>query len=820
MDGLLLAEPPADGPCGQPLSAAAVRDAAERASRRVAPLWPLKHFVAVNPFLGLADRPFAEAAHRLARSAGARLTMPRDFYARAIAEGRIAEADLAATGDPAALAAAAAAAAAPPVPLPTLADLAAAATGKDWPRFVTGRIAAWAAAQFDEGQAAWRPPANADLSPYAAWRRQALLDRTPEIMGLGGFRALVATLPETAEAMLLEGARRLALPPAALEERFHRLLASIGGWAAFARYGTWQAELRDGRDATPLDLLAVRLAWEVALLEGFELAEAWREALDRDAPSDEAERAVDAALQTAYERGWQGDFLAKLGDARPAAAVGRPSVQAAFCIDVRSEVFRRALERAAPGVETIGFAGFFGVPIEYVPFGQERGGAHCPVLLKPAFTVREGVRTASAAAEADILRARQMRQRSSKAWKAFKMATVSCFAFVETMGWTYAGKLVGDALGLTRPVPHPRGDGIDAAVRPRLAPVLEPAETCGRRTGLSLAERTDTAEAVLTAMSLRRDFARVLLLVGHGATTVNNPHATGLDCGACGGHTGEANARVAAAILNDPCVRAGLEARGFDIPSDTLVLAAQHDTTTDGVRIFDRDAVPESHAGDLARLEIWLAEAGESARAERAPRLGIAAGRRTDRAVMERSRDWSQVRPEWGLAGCAAFVAAPRARTEGLDLAGRVFLHSYDWRQDEGFAVLELLLTAPLVVASWISLQYYGSTVDNAAFGCGDKVLHNVVGTLGVLEGNGGDLRSGLPWQSLHDGERLVHEPLRLTAVIEAPTEAIDSVLAKHPEVRLLLDNGWLHLFALEGERIPTFRRYGGGLRWLPVAAD
>jgi hypothetical protein len=190
----------------------------------------------------------------------------------------------------------------------------------------------------------------------------------------------------------------------------------------------------------------------------------------------------------------------------------------------------------------------------------------------------------------------------------------------------------------------------------------------------------------------------------------------------------------------------------------------------------------------------------------------------TDANVIARSRDWAQVRPEWGLAGCAAFIAAPRHRTAGIDLGGRSFLHSYDWRQDDGYGVLELIMTAPMVVASWISLQYYGSTVDNRVFGCGNKTLHNVVGTLGVLEGNGGDLRTGLPWQSVHDGERYVHEPLRLNVVIEAPLDAMNAIIARHEHVRSLLDNGWLHLWALD-DAGAIAHRYAGGLTWAPVRA-
>ena len=328
------------------------------------------------------------------------------------------------------------------------------------------------------------------------------------------------------------------------------------------------------------------------------------------------------------------------------------------------------------------------------------------------------------------------------------------------------------------------------------------------------------AEAVLKAMSMTSGFARLVMLTGHGSTTVNNPHATGLDCGACGGHTGEANARVAAAILNDPAVRLGLANRGLAIPDDTIFLGCLHDTTTDEVEIFDEDGVAASHAADLAQLKRWLADAARLSRAERAALLNIdsSTDRSPDAAVIARSRDWSQVRPEWGLAGCGAFIAAPRHRTEKLDLGGRSFLHSYEWRQDDGFGVLELIMTAPMVVASWISLQYYGSTVDNRAFGSGNKVLHNVVGTIGVLEGNAGDLRVGLPEQSVGDGERLVHEPVRLAVLIEAPIDAMNAIIDKHEAVRHLLDNGWLYLFAI-GDDGRVSHRYDGELQWTAVNA-
>jgi uncharacterized protein YbcC (UPF0753/DUF2309 family) len=218
---------------------------------------------------------------------------------------------------------------------------------------------------------------------------------------------------------------------------------------------------------------------------------------------------------------------------------------------------------------------------------------------------------------------------------------------------------------------------------------------------------------------------------------------------------------------------------------------------------------------DIEVLKTRLANAAELARLERATLLGLEKGPDTRRKIIARSRDWSQVRPEWGLAGNAAFIAAPRPRTAGIDLGGRVFLHSYEHDQDDGEKVLELIMTAPMVVASWINLQYFASTTNNRVFGSGNKTLHNVVGLIGVLEGNGGDLRTGLPLQSVHNGQRFVHEPLRLNVIIAAPEASMDNILDKHQNVRDLVDNGWLHLHALHGDGSLTRRR--GPRQWEDV---
>jgi uncharacterized protein YbcC (UPF0753/DUF2309 family) len=772
--------------------------AMDRAGRAVPPAWPLASSVAVNPFLGQTDEPLAKVGARLARVAGAAVTMPRNWYVQKIATGVISDADLSDAlasvsagprpADATALKAAAGAEAPPPKALPTVADLAARASGVDWPGMIAERFGAWAAGYFDEGQALWAAPKG--KGAYSAWRAIATHDLTPEIAGLPGFALHVSEAPETSLAAVNRVVTRLGLCADAAETYFHQMLMTLGGWAQYARYKLWQAELAGGADETITDFLAIRLIWEEALFLRYDakITEAWASVRTAHAAplAPTLDCAIDAVLQEAAERAAQRALAQTLAEQAPQALDGRPALQAAFCIDVRSEVFRRALESIDPRIQTMGFAGFFGLTTAHRRFSSDVEERRLPVLLNPALKSCSGGPELHAKDQSTRFKAR-----AKRAWGRFKLAAVSSFAFVEATGPVYVEKLVADALGL-----HSASAPMDPP--PRLNPALDaPA-------------RVKIAETVLRAMSLTRDFARLVLLAGHGANVVNNPHASALHCGACGGYSGEVNARLLASLLNDVEVREGLASSGVEIPDDTLFVAALHDTTTDDVTLYDEDHPSAAHRGDLDQARTWLASAGKMTRTERALRLPRAASETT---LHRRSRDWSEIRPEWALAGCQTFIAAPRRRTAGKSLEGRAFLHDYDWKQDKSFGVLELILTAPVVVASWISLQYYGSTVAPDVFGGGNKLLHNVTGGIGVVEGNGGLLRVGLPWQSVHDGERYAHEPLRLTVCIEAPRQAMSDILGRHAGVRALFDNGWLHLFALD-EAGRMAWRYAGDLKW------
>jgi len=815
----------------------AIKNLVESACKRIPPLWTLKNFVAVNPFVGLSDRHFLAAAKLMQQVGHGEMLEPAEFYLDQISNGRIQERDFQAAMKIAAESLppdwakeidfvsldalknvlADSLAQRPAARVLTFADFVDAQSGSGWVAFVVEEISKWSSAYFDQGQSSWRMPWR-NLGFFAAWKQAAQLDANAEMTGLKNFREFVAALPEGHFEFIAHALGKLGVPENSQADFLHRQLMSVPGWSSYVQFLVREKGMAGQADDSLEQLLAIRLVYDFALLDQFgdeKNLSAWKNSfgqIERENENVSPDLLARFVAQLALENGYQTELIAKLKNHSPKPAVpGQRSLQAVFCIDVRSEIFRRSLEAQSDEIDTIGFAGFFGMTIEYLKFGQPNGGAQCPVLLKPKIKVRESLRGTAADGEGALLRQMNFRQTVNGAWNSFKTSAISCFSFVETAGLWFGVKLAQDSLALGG------AESAFAARGGKFAPKIEREVCCvgtlghDFETGIAPADQIALAAFALKNMGLVTNFAKVVLICGHGSATANNPYGSALDCGACGGHAGDANARVAADILNQPAVREGLKAQGIFIPAETIFIAGLHNTTTDEVLIYEDKELSASQAAEFEKIKSWLAAASKNSRRDRAASLGLGdvPEAELDEKVFARSRDWAQVRPEWGLANNAAFIAAPRERTKGLNLGGRTFLHNYDAKLDAEKSTLELIMVAPMVVASWINLQYYGSTVNNRLFGSGNKVLHNVVGTFGVWQGNGGDLQAGLPLQSVHDGMRWMHEPLRLNVFIEAQRSAIESILAKHPGVQELVANGWVHLFAMETSD-KQFWRYCG----------
>ena len=816
----------------------------------VAPYWPLTAFVAVNPLGGLTDLPFDDATAAARSWFGARTHLPLGAYRAEHARGTVTDGDL----DRAILRRVPSLADRQPLDLGGVRmdpvelvrwDLVHGPVAEPLPPRESGTAAAaldeimtgWCAAFVDEAHTPWQMP-DRDQGFYRSWLSVAGADRRLAAVVGRDVRARLATLPTDPAELLALVLDARGVDDAGRMAAIRTWILRTPGWAGFARWcDEWAPADRAGVRLRMLDVAAVRAAMDHLAPEHLDLTAPLVEATPEDAASL-LERRIEAAVAVVGERA-RADVAAVLGTideddrvaiwlaahewnlrdrllARLAGPTvtsvetpGRPDAQLVFCIDVRSEGFRRQLE-ALGSYDTSGFAGFFGVPVRWRPLGSPVGQARCPVLVSPRHEIAEVAIDDDAA----YLRLCSATGGLHDAFHAAKGGIASPFALAESAGW-FAGPV---AAARTLVPPRASLDTAASAKRPwwkpfgsapRTAPVVDEVAGGDLNAGLSLEERTLFAEAIVTTIGMA-EFAPVVVLCGHGSDTANNPHASSLDCGACGGAPGGACARIAVAILNDPDVRAGLVERGITIPADTWFVAAEHDTTADLVTIFDHDTIPATMRPLVDALQHDLDVAGERNAADRAQRLPGSAAR-----VRDRGRDWAQVRPEWGLAGNASFIIGPRSITADHDLRGRSFLHSYVAERDPDGVALETIMTAPLVVAQWISSQYYFSTVEPEIFGAGDKMLHNPVGGIGVVVGQSGDLAVGLPMQSVMLGEQRAHDPLRLLAVVQAPLDRIEGIILRNSGLRRLVEGEWIHVVARESDNDDwSLRTPSGG--WEP----
>lgn len=806
---------------GETSFSASVKRAVQEAEASIAPMWPLNRWIAVNPWWGSRHLPVEHVDRLSMERAGYSLLMPPAYYRSCWQSGRISRQDLA-------YAIRESASGLTPADLisalegekvigravvPSSMDVETSAGDRVVNVHILEQVSRVSGLYFDKRQSHWLEH-DEDHGLLSAWLADLRYDYgLDQRVNLKGARKFLSGLSADADKIMTEAFKALELSEIEFEALVQKLLWSLNGWASWCQGVAWRSQ-QEGRESNLMrELGAVLLAWELCALQlkNTEQRLQWQADWQRyrRQSSVNTPQQIWWLWHRAFEAGYQRTLFKKLtagGSGKPEAKSSIPEVQMAFCIDVRSEPVRRHLESANPGIQTVGFAGFFGLPISFRPLAPGKELPAVPGLLAPTYRYAET--TGSGSDDRKLSRSRDQRELTRQSVRKAKYNSLSSFTLVETTGLAWAWKLLKDSF-------------------PNYARAKKEAATCthGRlyhRHGgdpVTDGERAKLAEAMLRGMSLVDNFAPVIVFTGHGSHADNNPHQASLACGACGGQNGGVNARLAAELINDPEVRSRLRDTGISIPETTRAFAAEHCTVTDQITLFGLDETPESHRRRIRDLEGKLHQAGMSCRRERATSLGC--NGLTDEELADslarRTGDWSQVRAEWGLANNASIIFAKRSRTRALDLGGRAFLHDYDEHKDRDGKILEALMTAPMIVANWINLQYMGSVVAPDVLGAGNKLLHSVVGgNLGVVEGNNPDLRVGLPFQSVHDGKQWRHEPLRLTVVIEAQREPIEAVIGAQPDVARLVENQWLWLYRFDGDEIEQYR-HG---EWVTVQQD
>ena len=539
-------------------------------------------------------------------------------------------------------------------------------------------------------------------------------------------------------------------------------------------------------------------------------------------------------LHLAYERAHEREILRGLASHRKYRGLfdqqKRAPAQVFFCLDEREESIRRALEESCPSVQTYGAAGYFGLAVDYKGIDDPHGAAFCPVVVKPKHAIVEQ----PMAEDSPLLESRRWRRHilgllmrnSFVSSKTLLRGWVSTFALgllssVPLMGQLLAPRryaLLRDWLNKEF-LPEPRTE---------LTLMRNTKQSQGAVSGLlkgfTAEEKAERVASVLGPAGLMRDFARLVIIVGHGSSSLNNPHESAHDCGACGGRRGGPNARLFAAMANREEVRHRLREKGIDIPPDTWFLGGYHDTCSEDIDFFDLDAVPSTHLSDVE----WIRSSFDDARAqnalERARRFESSRAEvnaeRALRHVEERSEHLAQPRPEYGHCTNAVCIIGRRSLTRGLFLDRRAFLVSYDANIDHSDQGLSALLAATVPVCAGISLEYYFSFVDNDRYGCGTKLPHNVTSLMGVMDGHASDLRTGLPWQMVE-----IHEPVRILFVIETTPERLEKVIDASAPLKRLLQNRWIRLATIDPyssrvhvHRDGRFEEFHEDLERLPVA--
>ncbi|WP_088069625.1 DUF2309 domain-containing protein [Gottfriedia luciferensis] len=683
----------------------------------------------------------------------------------------------------------------------------------------------WCKLYLDDKQAGWTMP-NREEGFYRAWWRLIQYDPALNKKQRKSFK----DWPQEAHIALKKALIELEIPDSEIQTYLEGHLLSLPGWAGMM---LWRTRESSHENQLLTEYLAVRISMEWALIKQYlpltnqrskkkvaitPLIASWihwgdltiEEWIQMSAAEQNEYLSFayyfDENLQKKlWLEAWEQTHTVQLRQkilSKQHETNGEKTAlaQLAFCIDVRSEPFRRQLEKEGP-FETIGIAGFFGLPIATSELGSKHNHSSLPVMLRPQLQIKEE------SVDENAVKSYQQRKQAvnslSYTFKTMKQNVLSSLLLPELSGPWLSLQMVASSF-----VPR----GADRFMRnlhknwlrkPNTTLSLNHVQNTEAeiKVGFSKEEKIHYARQTLKMMGLTKNFAPLIVICGHGSQSTNNPYNAALNCGACGGAAGGFNARVLAALCNLPEVREELSSEGIDIPEDTVFVAAEHTTTLDELNWIYVPKLSEAAKEAFDRIVAILPKVSNNANAERLAQLPNFQKKLKNptKEAYRFAEDWSEVRPEWGLARNAAFIIGQRELTQDCDLEGRAFLHNYDWTQDESGDILANIIAGPGTVTQWINLQYYASTVAPHYYGSGNKATQTVTSGLGVMQGNASDLLAGLPWQSVMESDQeAYHSPLRLLIVIQAPNEYVERLLNNDSAFRLKVQNGWVRLASVD----------------------
>ena len=659
-------------------------------------------------------------------------------------------------------------------------------------------MAKWLAAFMDEGLAEWDMP-NKNQGFYNAWRSLAAYDNDLP-------KTTIDDIPKTSEEALTE--ILIAYHKEEYTKLFTYHLAALPGWTGYINHrSASNSEWQQAYPITLQDYLAVRL-WigKKIHAEIFPKTEV--------VSSTSSVSKLQYIWLKAWEKSWQNELL-KVLESHDLVSQGSetealtPEAQMVFCIDTRSELIRRHVESKG-NYETYGYAGFFGIAMDYESLNDGITRKSCPPIIPNSpYKVTEVSQTNQSEKVQAYKQKNEVLKFKKYFLKRMKNMLPSAFGYVEGSGLFYGISLIARTLvpGYFYRYNKKHALEHESICEPQINSACATDHT---NLDVSLEEKVAIVKSAFDLTGWKQ-FAPIVIFAGHGGHSANNAFGSSLDCGACAASPGRHNARMLAKIANMPEVKKALKANhNIDIPKTTIFIGAEHNTTTDEILLFDSE-VPDNQRTNLQKVKLNLIKAQETATQER---LGV-----TSNSIAfadKKASDWSETRPEWGLAKNAGFVVGPRGLTKNNNLDGRCFLHSYSWEKDTTGKALEGIMQGPMVVTQWINNHYYFSTVDNNVFGGGSKITHNITGKFGVVQGNGGDIKMGLPLQSLNKTDvEMYHQPLRLSVMIQAPVARVSDILLRNEHLKNLLDNEWIYLMVMDPLDKNNIYKYEKNLNWI-----